>query len=99
MLKMFRIDIGKQVSAGSSPLTLVSDCISRAIRAEYWINQERARLVTLPKIPNSSGGTEGEGILLVWAKRRTTVEMRVMIMTIQCALNVDGSTWECADLD
>ncbi|GMN65136.1 hypothetical protein TIFTF001_034208 [Ficus carica] len=41
MMKMFRIDIAKQVSAGSSPPTLVSDCISRAIRAEYWINQDR----------------------------------------------------------
>ncbi|GMN29924.1 hypothetical protein TIFTF001_051747 [Ficus carica] len=30
-----------QVSAGSSPPTLVSDCISRAIRAEYWINQDK----------------------------------------------------------
>ncbi|GMN33190.1 hypothetical protein TIFTF001_041847, partial [Ficus carica] len=33
--------ISKQVSAGSSPPTLVSDCISRAIRAEYWINQDK----------------------------------------------------------
>ncbi|GMN69551.1 hypothetical protein TIFTF001_038598 [Ficus carica] len=35
MMKMFRTDIAKQVSAGSSPPTLVSDCISLAIRAEY----------------------------------------------------------------
>ena len=35
MMKMFRTDIAKQVSAGSSPPTLVSDCISRAIRAKY----------------------------------------------------------------
>ncbi|GMN26841.1 hypothetical protein TIFTF001_040917 [Ficus carica] len=41
MMKMFRTDIAKQVSAGSSPPTLVSDCISRAIRAEYWINQDK----------------------------------------------------------
>ncbi|GMN65119.1 hypothetical protein TIFTF001_034190 [Ficus carica] len=40
MMKMFRTDIAKQVSAGSSPPTLVSDCVSRAIRAEYWINQD-----------------------------------------------------------
>ncbi|GMN63758.1 hypothetical protein TIFTF001_032832 [Ficus carica] len=38
---MFRTDIAKQVSAGSSPPTLVSNCVSRAIRAEYWINQEK----------------------------------------------------------
>ncbi|GMN27781.1 hypothetical protein TIFTF001_047870 [Ficus carica] len=41
MMKMFRTDISKQVSAGSSPLTLVADCISRAMRAEYWINQDK----------------------------------------------------------
>ncbi|GMN54138.1 hypothetical protein TIFTF001_023274 [Ficus carica] len=41
MMKMFWTDISKQVSAGSSPPTLVSDCISRVIRAEYWINQDK----------------------------------------------------------
>ena len=41
MMKMFRTDIAKQVSSGSNPPTLVSDCISRAIRAEYWINQDK----------------------------------------------------------
>ncbi|GMN33054.1 hypothetical protein TIFTF001_048241, partial [Ficus carica] len=41
MMKIFRTDISKQVSAGSSPPTLVSDCVSRAIRAEYWINQDK----------------------------------------------------------
>ncbi|GMN47059.1 hypothetical protein TIFTF001_016238 [Ficus carica] len=41
MIKMFRTDISKQVSAGSSPPTLVSDCVSRAIRADYWINQDK----------------------------------------------------------
>ncbi|GMN21387.1 hypothetical protein TIFTF001_048870 [Ficus carica] len=35
MMKMFRTDIAKQISAGSSPPTLVADCISRAMRAEY----------------------------------------------------------------
>ncbi|GMN60413.1 hypothetical protein TIFTF001_029520 [Ficus carica] len=41
MMKMFRTDIAKQVSAGSSPPILVSDCVSRAIRVEYWINQDK----------------------------------------------------------
>ncbi|GMN25964.1 hypothetical protein TIFTF001_051477 [Ficus carica] len=41
MMKMFRTDIAKQVSAGSNPPTLVSDYISQAIRAEYWINQDK----------------------------------------------------------
>ncbi|GMN47788.1 hypothetical protein TIFTF001_016964 [Ficus carica] len=35
-----KLDIAKQVSAGSSLLTFVADCISRAIRAEYWTNQD-----------------------------------------------------------
>ncbi|GMN62418.1 hypothetical protein TIFTF001_031507 [Ficus carica] len=41
MIKMFRTDIAKQVSADSSPPTLVSDCINQAIRAAYWINQDK----------------------------------------------------------
>ncbi|GMN47676.1 hypothetical protein TIFTF001_016847 [Ficus carica] len=41
MMKMFRTDIAKQVSVDSNPPTLVSDCISGVIRAEYWINQDR----------------------------------------------------------
>ncbi|GMN65261.1 hypothetical protein TIFTF001_034333 [Ficus carica] len=55
MMKMFRTDIAKQVSAGSSPPTLVSDCISRVIRAEYWINQDkevRAQIFKAKKGPN-----------------------------------------------
>ena len=35
MMKMFRTDIAKQVSASSSPPILVSNCVSRAIKAEY----------------------------------------------------------------
>ncbi|GMN31433.1 hypothetical protein TIFTF001_044577 [Ficus carica] len=41
MMKMFRTDIAKQVSAGSSPPTLIANYISRALRAEYWINQDK----------------------------------------------------------
>ncbi|GMN26242.1 hypothetical protein TIFTF001_043972 [Ficus carica] len=41
MIKMFRTDIAKQVSAGDNLPTLVSDCVSRAIRAEYWINRDK----------------------------------------------------------
>ncbi|GMN30623.1 hypothetical protein TIFTF001_046441 [Ficus carica] len=41
MMKMFRMDISKQVNAGSSLPTLVSDCVSQEIRAEYWINQDK----------------------------------------------------------
>ncbi|GMN58700.1 hypothetical protein TIFTF001_027793 [Ficus carica] len=41
MMKMFWINIAKQVSTGSSPPTFVADCISRAIRAESWNNQDK----------------------------------------------------------
>ncbi|GMN71254.1 hypothetical protein TIFTF001_053370 [Ficus carica] len=41
MMKMLRTDIAKQVSAGDNMPTLVSDCVSRAIRAEYWINRDK----------------------------------------------------------
>ncbi|GMN61688.1 hypothetical protein TIFTF001_030761 [Ficus carica] len=41
MMKMFRMDIALQVSAGNSPPITVSDCIERALRAEYWINRDK----------------------------------------------------------
>ncbi|GMN25975.1 hypothetical protein TIFTF001_043948 [Ficus carica] len=50
MMKMFRTNIAKQVSAGSSPPTLVSDCISRTIRAEYWINQDKETRAQIFKV-------------------------------------------------
>ncbi|GMN60408.1 hypothetical protein TIFTF001_029512 [Ficus carica] len=49
IMKMFRTDITKQVSAGSSPPTLVSDCISRVIRAEYWINKDKEAMAQIFK--------------------------------------------------
>ncbi|GMN49834.1 hypothetical protein TIFTF001_018997 [Ficus carica] len=58
MMKMFRSDIAKQVSAGDSPPTRVSDCISRAIRAEYWINrdkEERAQFFKAKKEEKAMG--------------------------------------------
>ena len=50
MMKMFRTDIAKQVSAGSSPPTLVADCISRAMKAEYWINQDKEARAQIFKV-------------------------------------------------
>ncbi|GMN27820.1 hypothetical protein TIFTF001_046178 [Ficus carica] len=41
MMKMFRTDIARQVSAGNNPPVTVSDCIERALRAEYWINRDK----------------------------------------------------------
>ncbi|GMN24210.1 hypothetical protein TIFTF001_040548 [Ficus carica] len=58
MMKMFRSDIAKQVSAGDSPPTRVSDCISRTIRAEYWINrdkEERAQFFKAKKEEKAMG--------------------------------------------
>ena len=49
MMKMFRSDIAKQVSAGSNPPTLVSDCIGQAIRAEYQINQDKEARIQILK--------------------------------------------------
>ncbi|GMN63716.1 hypothetical protein TIFTF001_032783 [Ficus carica] len=49
MMKMFRTDIAKQVSAGSNPPTFVSDCISRVIRAEYSINQDKKAMAHIFK--------------------------------------------------
>ncbi|GMN73861.1 hypothetical protein TIFTF001_053087, partial [Ficus carica] len=57
-MTMFRSDIAKQVSAGDSPPTRVSDCISRAIRAEYWINRdkdERAQFFKVKKEEKAMG--------------------------------------------
>ncbi|GMN66210.1 hypothetical protein TIFTF001_035279, partial [Ficus carica] len=58
MMKMFRTDISKQVSAGSSPPTLVSDCISRAIRTEYWINQDKEARAQIFKAKKEEKATE-----------------------------------------
>ncbi|GMN24839.1 hypothetical protein TIFTF001_045889 [Ficus carica] len=58
MMKMFRTDIAKQVSAGSSPPTLVSDCISRAIRAEYWIYQDKEAMAQIFKAKKEEKAAE-----------------------------------------
>ncbi|GMN47951.1 hypothetical protein TIFTF001_017129 [Ficus carica] len=48
-MKMFRTDIAKRVSAGSSPPTPIADCIGQAIRAEYWINQDKEAKIQIHK--------------------------------------------------
>ncbi|GMN58494.1 hypothetical protein TIFTF001_027591 [Ficus carica] len=58
MMKMFRTNISKQVSAGSSPPTLVSDCISRVIRAEYWINQDKETMAQIFKAKKEEKAAE-----------------------------------------
>ncbi|GMN48243.1 hypothetical protein TIFTF001_017411 [Ficus carica] len=69
MMKMFRTDIVKQVSSGSNPPTLVSDCINRAIRA-------KVSLVMLARILDSSGGTREREMLRVRANRGVTLRRR-----------------------
>ncbi|GMN59983.1 hypothetical protein TIFTF001_029072 [Ficus carica] len=49
MMKMFRTDIAKQVIAGRSPPTPIADCIGQAIRAEYWINQDKEAKIQILK--------------------------------------------------
>ncbi|GMN31654.1 hypothetical protein TIFTF001_044603 [Ficus carica] len=111
IMKMFRTDISKQVSAGSSPPTLASDCTKKKEKAVVKQLQpdrirsrtQRGKLVTLIKVPNSLGGTKGKGMLQIRVnkeitlKRGTTEEMRVIIMTTQYALNMERSTWFYVD--
>ncbi|GMN59369.1 hypothetical protein TIFTF001_028448 [Ficus carica] len=58
MIKMFWTDIFKQVNAGNSPPTLVFDCISRTIRAEYWINQDKEARAQIFKAKKEDKATE-----------------------------------------
>nr|GMN19834.1 hypothetical protein TIFTF001_048666 [Ficus carica]GMN19852.1 hypothetical protein TIFTF001_048668 [Ficus carica] len=41
MMKMFRSDLAVVINSGPYPPTTVADCVSRAVRAEYWIGQNR----------------------------------------------------------
>ena len=41
MMKMFRSDLAIVISSGPYPPTTVAECVSRAIRAEYWVGQNK----------------------------------------------------------
>ncbi|GMN74873.1 hypothetical protein TIFTF001_054469 [Ficus carica] len=41
MMRMFRSDLAVVINSGPYPPTTVTDCVSRAIRAEYWVGQNR----------------------------------------------------------
>ncbi|GMN33322.1 hypothetical protein TIFTF001_044781 [Ficus carica] len=41
MMKMFRSDLAVVINSGPYPPTTVVDCVSRAVRAEYWVGQNR----------------------------------------------------------
>ncbi|GMN58719.1 hypothetical protein TIFTF001_027808 [Ficus carica] len=39
MMRMFSSDLAIVISSGPYPPTTVAECVSRAIRAEYWVGQ------------------------------------------------------------
>ncbi|GMN71478.1 hypothetical protein TIFTF001_053408 [Ficus carica] len=41
MMRMFRSYLAVVINSGPYPPTTVADCVSRAIRAEYWVGQSR----------------------------------------------------------
>ncbi|GMN22030.1 hypothetical protein TIFTF001_040160 [Ficus carica] len=100
MMKMFQTDISKQVSAGSSPPTLVSDCLSKYSPVELRNQPQEARTITLSKVPSSLEGTkerensrarDNKGITL---RKGITEEMRVITLTSRCARCVEENIRE-----
>jgi len=58
MMKMFRTDLAVVISGGGRPPVTVEDCVGRAIRAEYWVNQnreERAKFFQAKKEERAKG--------------------------------------------
>lgn len=49
MLKMFRSDLAVMINSGSYLSMIVANCVSRAIRAEYWVRQDREHRVQFYK--------------------------------------------------
>ncbi|GMN64648.1 hypothetical protein TIFTF001_033704 [Ficus carica] len=41
MMRMFRSDLAVVISSGPHPPLTVAECVSRAIRAEYWVGQNK----------------------------------------------------------
>ncbi|GMN29274.1 hypothetical protein TIFTF001_049512 [Ficus carica] len=41
MMRMFRPDLAVVISSGPHPPLTVAECVSRAIRAEYWVGQNK----------------------------------------------------------
>ena len=55
---MFKTDLAVVISGGGRPPTTVEDCVGRAIRAEYWVNQnreERAKFFKAKKEERAKG--------------------------------------------
>ena len=40
-MKMFRPELSMLISSGPHPPFTVADCVSRAVRAEYWVGQNK----------------------------------------------------------
>ncbi|GMN20083.1 hypothetical protein TIFTF001_042998 [Ficus carica] len=45
MIRMFRSDLTVVISSGPYPPITVAECVSRAIRAKYWVGQNREQRV------------------------------------------------------
>ncbi|GMN54075.1 hypothetical protein TIFTF001_023185 [Ficus carica] len=41
MMRMFRSDLAVVISSGPHPPLTIAECVSRAIRAEYWVGQNK----------------------------------------------------------
>ncbi|GMN57678.1 hypothetical protein TIFTF001_026779 [Ficus carica] len=41
MMRIFRSDLAVVISSGPHPPLTVAECVSRAIRAEYWVGQNK----------------------------------------------------------
>ncbi|GMN32885.1 hypothetical protein TIFTF001_044733 [Ficus carica] len=41
IMRIFRSDLAVVISSGPYPPTTIAECVSRAIRAEYWVGQNR----------------------------------------------------------
>ena len=58
MMEMFRPELALNIDSGSSPPTTVADCLSRAIRAEYRLNQVKEDRVQAFKARREEKGRE-----------------------------------------
>ncbi|GMN33781.1 hypothetical protein TIFTF001_041958 [Ficus carica] len=50
MMKMFRSDLVVVISSGPYPPTTVAECVSRAIRAEYWVGRNKEQRAKFFKV-------------------------------------------------
>ena len=41
MMMMFRSELSLHISSGGQPPVTVAECLSRAVRAEYWVGKDK----------------------------------------------------------